>query len=167
MRPRRWSEQEASVTRYVIVRESLESGVEAVYVGPGDGWRGWEAALALKALQQWLRESKHTETTNVVIVPASPMPDRPRGLMAKAVMEAPEFQAGVPDDDGERARLALVTSVEPAVTELWESMKDGIDPNEVWDAAKDLPEGGFSIDALREQVIKNRVRNALPGSKAQ
>jgi hypothetical protein len=121
------------VKRYVIVRESSEVGVEAVYAGPGDGWLGWEASLALEALRTWVHGEtgqkmnagmRLTDSTRMVIVEATPMPDTPRGLMAKAVMESEEYRAGVPaDDEGERSRLALVTSVDPPVTELWDSRR--------------------------------------------
>lgn len=156
--------------RYVIVQESFDEsgqrGVDAVYVGPGSGWVGWEARIALTALTEWLSETRQTNGgTRVTIVQTSPVPDRPRGRMARAVMEADaaqrarldEARAAVQAEVGEPRRLAVVESVDPPISELWDTIKDSVTPDEVWKAASELGGDGYLIpDDVQRQVLKNR-----------
>lgn len=107
--------------RYVIVVESADEsgqrGVDGVYAGPGEGFVHWEAVKAQEALREWLKDEGGATAT---IVELSQLPDRARGRMARAVMEAEAAQQA----KLEQTRLAVVTDVTPPVTELWESIKE-------------------------------------------
>jgi hypothetical protein len=115
------------VKLYVVVVESVDEsgqrGVDNVYAGPGgEGFVYWEADLAQKALVEWLEASGayRDKVARAVIVELSPVPHATRVHMVRAVQEAEQAQRA----RLKQTRLAVVTSVAPPVTELWETTKE-------------------------------------------
>lgn len=144
--------------RYVIVQESSDEsgqrGVDAVYAGSGSGWLHWEAGLAFKALTEWLNETRQfNDGTRVTVVKVSDLPDRPRELMNRAVEAEKARQGEAPRS---APVLAVVTDVDPPTSELWDSIKETVTPDEVWEAAKTIDDGGFQVEDLQRAVVKNR-----------
>lgn len=163
------------MNRYVVVQISDDTGVDAVYVGPDAGWQRWEVLLAKDSLAAWLSTTE--PDARLVIMDATPMPDTPRGTMARAVMDteipsATEADAAVERAEAglRRARAALfpsevrpsVEAVDPPWTELWDTIRDTVTPDEVEAAIEEVKDGSgaFSLDDVGQRLVEKRREDA-------